>query len=107
MMFLLAGVLALVGCGKPKAPPPPTVEGVALDIPKLREAFASATPELQGGAMDVASSVRYGEYDRALAALAKLANAPGLTEAQKTIVSQVTEQVKQVAAKKAAAPPAR
>ena len=103
MICLLAGVLALAGCGKPP-PPPPVQQGVTIDLPKLKEAFAKASPELQSAAAEVARGVRYGEFPAAMAALEKIANAPGLTEPQKKIVSEVTEQVKQVASKAAAAP---
>lgn len=106
ILFLLAGGLALAGCDKPK--PPATVQqGVTIDLPKLKEAFATASsPELQTAVADVARGCRYGEYSTSLAALAKLASDPGLTEPQKKIVSEVTEQIKQLAAK-APAPPAR
>jgi len=103
-MSLLAGALALAGCGKAKTEAP-VQQGVAIDLPKLNEAFANATPELQNSVMAVASGVRYGEHAAALAALDKLAKAPGLTDAQKKIVSEVTEQVKAVASKAPAAPP--
>ena len=42
--------------------------------------------------------VRYGDYNKALAELDKLANNASLTEPQKKIVSEVTEQVKKAAA---------
>jgi hypothetical protein len=105
MMFLLAGVLALAGCGKAK-PAAPVMAGVTVDVPKLKEAFATASPELQTSVSEVAMGLRYGDYPRAFAALAKLDSAPGLTEPQKKIVGEVAEQVKQLAGK-AAAPPAR
>ncbi len=107
VIFLLAGVFALDGCGK-KAPPPTAtvVGGVAIDLPKLREAFATSSPELQNTVLQVSSSVRYGVYPQALASLAALAANPSLTATQKDLVAQVTEQVKQ-AASKVPAPPAR
>jgi hypothetical protein len=105
MMFLLAGVLALTGCGKEK-PKAQVMDGVTIDVPKLREAFVTAGPDLQSSVSEVAMGVRYTDYPRAFAGLAKLDSAPGLTEAQKKLVSQVTEQVKQLATK-AAAPPAQ
>jgi hypothetical protein len=104
MMFLLAGALALVGCGKPKTEAP-VQQGVTIDLPKLNEAFASATPELQSSVAEVARGVRYGEHVAALMALDKLSKAPGLTEPQKKIVSEVIEQVKQLASKAPTAPP--
>ncbi len=104
MMFLLAGVLALTGCGKEKSAAP-VVEGVAVDLPKLQEAFATASADLQNIVSEVTMGVRYADYPRATAALGKLANAPGLTEPQKKILTDITEQVKQLASKAPAAPP--
>ena len=103
-MSLLAGALALVGCGQSE-PQAPVQQGVAIDLPKLREAFANVIPETQSLVSAVASGVRYGEHASALAALDKLAKTPSLTEAQKKIVSEVTEQVKRVASKAPAPPP--
>ena len=103
-MFLLAGLLALASCNKP-TPPPPTQQGIALDLPKLKEAFASSGPEIQTQVATVLNGVRYEEFATALATLDKLAQTPGLTEPQKKIVTQVTEQVKQVASKAAAPRP--
>lgn len=102
--FLVVCGIGLAGCGKP-ASPPPVQQGVTLDLPKLNEAFASASPELQAQVSEVARGVRYGEYAPALAALAKLEAAPGLTDAQKKIVTEVMAQVKDVASKAATAPP--
>ena len=101
MLVLLAGGLALTGCGKKPTPMPSS----GIDVPKLGEAFATASPEIQVAVSEVTMGVRYAEYARVLSALEKLANAPGLTEPQKKIVGEVTEQVKQLAAKDPAAPP--
>ncbi len=105
MMGLLAGVFALAGCSKEK-PPATVAEGVTVDVAKLQEAFATATPELQASVSEVRMGLRYTDYPRALAGLDKLVKAPGLTEEQRKIVAQVAEQVRQVASK-VAAPPAR
>jgi hypothetical protein len=104
VMSLLAGALGMAGCGKEKTGPP-VQQGVAIDLPKLNEAFAGAPADLQNLVAQVAAGVRYGEHAAALAALDKLTKAPGLTDAQKKIVSEVTEQVKQVASKAPTAPP--
>ena len=106
MMFVLAGVLALAGCGKAKPAAPVVEGGVTVDLPKLEEAFATASPALLNIVPEVAMGVRYSDYPRAFAALGKLAAAPGLTEPQKKIVGEVTEQIKALASK-SAAPPAR
>ena len=101
MMFLLAGGLALTGCGKKPTPLP--VSGV--DLPKLRETFATASADLQNAVSEVAMGVRYGEYPRAFTALDKIVKTPDLTEPQKKIVAEVTEQLKQLAGKAPSAPP--
>lgn len=105
MMLLLAGVVALAGCGKEK-PAATVMDGVTVDLAKLQEAFATASSEAQTSVSEVRMGVRYGDYRRAFTALEKLASAPGLTEDQKKLVAQVTDQVKQVASK-APAPPAQ
>ena len=104
MMFLFAGVFGLAGCGKEK-PAAPAVGGVTVDLPKLREAFATAGPDLQTSVSEVGMGIRYNDYPRAFAGLAKLDSAPDLTEAQKKIVGEVTVQVKTLASK-ASGPPA-
>ena len=106
MMFLFAGLLALPGCGKQKPPTAPVQHGVTDLLPKLRQAFATASPDLQQAVSEVAMGVRYANYRSCLAALNKLARAPGLTEPQQKIVGEVTEQVKQLASKDNT-PPAR
>ena len=103
-MFLLAGLIASASCSK-APPPPPVQQGVTLDLPKLKEAFADASPELQAQVTQVINGVRYEQFASAMKALDKLAATASLTEAQKKIVAQVTEQVKQVATKAGAAPP--
>jgi hypothetical protein len=70
-----------------------------VDLPKLQAAFATASPELQTLVSEVAQGLRYSDYTRALPALEKLANAPGLTEPQKKVVAEVTEGVKALASK--------
>jgi hypothetical protein len=96
--LLFAGVLALVGCGKKEAPTP-TVQGVTVDWPKLDKAFYTASAEVRNILPEVEMGVRFRDYPRAFAALAKLDSAPGVTEAQKKAVAEVTEQVKQLATK--------
>ena len=101
--IVLVGIIALAGCSKQK-PTAPVLQGVTIDSPRLREAFSTASPELQTAAAEVAMGVRYHDYPRAMAGLDKLANTPSLTEPQKKVVGEVTEQVKQAAAKDTAQP---
>jgi hypothetical protein len=98
---LFVGVLALAGCGK-KQPAGFELKGVTVDLPKLESAFATASPDLQNIVPEVTMGVRYADYPRAFAALAKLDSAPGLTDAQKKAVAEVAEQIKQLSTK---APP--
>lgn len=103
MLVLLAGLLAVAGCGK-EEPRTPVMGGVKVDLPKLQEAFTTAAPELQTAVSEVAMGVRYGD-PRAFAALDKIVKAPSLTDAQKKIVAEVTEQIKELASKAPTAPP--
>ena len=103
LMVLLAGGLALAGCGKPAST---QVQGTiaAMDIPKFQQAFPSPTPAQQSSIDKVRMGVRYGTYPDALAALDKLASDPSLTEPQKKAVSDLIEGVKQTLAKAATTP---
>jgi len=78
---------------------------VTVDVPKLQEAFKGANPDLMNGVTQVSTGIRYGDYMKSLAALDKLASDPNVTEAQKKVVNQVLEQVKQVVNSQAAKPP--
>lgn len=98
MTLVCAGVLALVGCGKKEAANV-EIKGVTVDLPKLESTFSTASPDIQNIVPEVAMGVRYADYPRAFAALAKLDSAPGLTAEQKKVVAEVTEQVKQLANK--------
>ena len=100
---LAAALLTVVGCGKSETPPAPQMQGVTVDIPKLTQAFENASQEIKTTVTSVGFNARYGKYEDALMALDKLANDPNVNEAQKKVVNQVIEQVKQLAN---AAPPA-
>ncbi len=99
----VAGVLALSGCSKAeKAPPATQIAGVTVDMPKLQQALATASPDVQAQLGQVVFGLRYGMYTNVLVALDKIARNPSLTEPQKKTVSDVIEQVKELIAK---APP--
>jgi hypothetical protein len=105
LFALCAATLVVAGCKK--APPPaaaPVTNGVTIDVPKLREAFPTPSPEAQAAITQLQFGLRYGQYVNALQALDTLLNSPGLTEPQKKVVTDVIEQVKQVIAKQQAAP---
>jgi len=104
---LAVGTLVLAGCGKSQqqqqqGPPPVVMRGVKVDLPKLQQSLTSDNPALQAAVSKVTSSLRYGLFSQALTELQKLSGDPSLTEAQKKVVSDVIEQVKQMAAKEPA-----
>lgn len=103
-MTLLVGLLALVGCGKSGKSTAQNVPA-AMDLPKFQQAFAAGTPDQQASVTKVNSSVRYGLYPDALAALEKLTSDPALTEPQKQAVNNVIQGIKQAMPKAPAAPP--
>lgn len=98
MTLLAVGVLALAGCGKEK-PKNVEIKGVTVDLPKLEQAFSTASADLQNIVPEVAMGVRYADYPRAFNALAKLDSAPGVTAEQKKVIAEVVEQIKQLATK--------
>jgi hypothetical protein len=106
---ILMMVLAVVGCTK--APPPPqapSAAGVTIDLPKLRQSFPPPIKQDIGDSLDQASfGIRYGDFNKTLAELAKLAGNPSLTEPQKKAVNDVIAQVKQALEKGAAGKPAQ
>src|SRR5947209_4189494 len=96
--FWAACLLVMVGCGKKQQATPPAYEvsGVKVDIPKLQQAFASASDDLKSEVNQMGSFIRYGQYINVLASLDKLANNPALSDDQKKVVNEVIEQVRQV-----------
>ena len=105
IMFLLTGLFVLPGCGKSKPPETPVQKALTADMPKLRQAFATASPDLQALVDEVSTGLRYGDFRACLAALDKLARAGGVTEAQKKTVEELTAQVKQLASTNPSTPP--
>ncbi len=97
-IVLTASAVGISGCGKkqPTTLPAAEISGVKVDIPKLRQSLVDAAPEVQAELNQVTSNVRYGQYEKALMALDKLANNPALNDAQKKVVNDVIEQMKQV-----------
>ncbi len=106
-IFLAVGLAGLAGCKKKQAgtiiPPPMTVEGVNVELPKLMALIdAGGNAELQASVRNVQMSLRYRQWDKTLAEMEKLAANPTLNDEQKKAANEVFEQLKQVAAK---APP--
>jgi hypothetical protein len=105
MICLLAVALAPVGCSKKDSSQSGQPQAVTIDVPKLQSAFASASPELKALSDEAIRYVQFGRsYPKGLATLDKLANAPGITEDQKKVVAEVTDQVKKMMGGGAASP---
>jgi len=103
VMILVAGFLALAGCGKSGDQAPPAPAGV-IDLGALQQAFPSAGPEVQKSFDKIRFATRYRQFPLALVELDKLARMPGLTDAQKKAVNDLIEQVKQTMNAAAAKP---
>jgi hypothetical protein len=96
--FVAVLVLVSAGCGKSNnTPAAPQMNGVTVDIPKLTEAFANASPELKSTVTQAGSNIRYGKYEDALMALDKLVNDPNVTEDQKKAVNLLIDETKKLA----------
>ena len=107
MICLLAVALVPAGCSKKDSEKSIMPQAVTLDVPKLRAAFAAASPELKAQADSAIRNIEFGRsYSAGLATLDKLAGAPDLTEEQKKVVTDVMGQVKQLMGG-GAAPPAQ
>ena len=96
LLALATTAFAISGCKKSETIPSPQVNGVTVDMPKLQDAFKGASPDVLGQVTQVSYGIRYGDYMKAMEALDKLSNDPNTTEAQKKVVNEVIEQVKQV-----------
>jgi len=95
--ILAAALLAEAGCGEAQKGPQPTIiNGVKVDLAKFQQAFNGAPPDLQSSVFKLTMSIRYAQYAEAVAAVERIANAPGLTEPQKEIATNVLQQLRQV-----------
>ena len=102
----MASVLAVAGCGKSQqgqSSQGMEINGVKVDLPKLRD-LVNQKPDQRDSINTAVSAIRYGKYDDGLADLEKLAADPSFTDAQKKLIADVIEQVKQVKAKAPASP---
>jgi hypothetical protein len=91
---VLAGLLAFAGCGKSEKAGAPGV-AAGMDILKFRQAFPTPTPEQQQSIAKVAQGIRYRLYPTALESLSQLTADPALTDAQKKVVNDMIEGIKQ------------
>jgi len=94
-IVLMAGALALSGCGKSSKPDASAQKTPgAIDIGALQAAFPDASPEIHSALDQVRFNTRYGLHEKTLAALDTLNAMPNLTEPQKKAVADTIEQVK-------------
>jgi hypothetical protein len=84
--------------------PPVEIEGVKVDMPKLSAEFAEAPPELRQPVNNAMLNMRYRKYVDAMMELDKVLKEPSLNDKQKQLITQVMDQLKQVAAKAPATP---
>ena len=95
----LAGLVALAGAGCKKEASPesnlPKYSNAQVDIPKLRKTFDNPATDLAKALTKVNFTLRYGRYLDTLQTLDSIKVMPGVTDAQKQVVDEVMEQVKQ------------
>lgn len=101
---LLAVALAPVGCSKQDSEAGNQPPAVSINVPMLRAAFSTASPDIKALSEEAVRGIASANYAVALPAMEKLATVADLTDAQKQAVAEVTAQVKQMAARAAAAP---
>ena len=102
-IWLVAGLtiasLGLAGCGKPKLQQTQQVEGTAIEMPRLEQAFAkSANADASKLITQAAYGLRYADYAKSMMALDQLNNMPDVTPEQKQIITNVMDQIKKAAA---------
>ena len=89
----------MTGCGNnAKKTQPIALNGVTIDLPKLQQSCGSANPAIRESIDRVRLSIRYADYQTALAELGKLGNNPDITDGQKKTINAVSEQVKRAIA---------
>ena len=108
VVLLAVGVGAAAGCKKSKPaaelPPPMIVEGIKVDLPRLMDSVVVAgNARAQAGLREVVGSFRYGQYEKAMTGLDKVAKGGSLNEEQKKLAEEVVEELRQVIAKAGAA----
>lgn len=94
MIVLMAGGLALAGCGKSTKETTPTPQPGVVDLGPLQNAFPDPTPEVKASLDKLRFSARYGQLENELVELDKLVGLPNLTDPQKKVLNDIIEQVK-------------
>jgi hypothetical protein len=103
LVVLMAGVLALAGCGKSNKQPART-PGVP-NVSDLLQAFPNPSQDVTTSLDKIRFASRYGQWEQALVELDKLSNMPNLTDEQKKAINDVIEQVKEAIKVRPNAPP--
>jgi hypothetical protein len=107
LAIALGGLVALAGAGCKKQASAestlPKFSNVAVDLPKLRTTFDNPSPDVAKALTKVNYTIRYGRYLDTLTALDGIKALPDVTDAQKKVIDEVMEQVKQAAQNQEAA----
>src|ERR1035437_2412087 len=98
LLILMAGALALTGCGKSGKAVAPVRPPGTVDLSEVQLAFPTPTPEVASSLDKARFSARYRQYDVVLVELDKISHMPNLTDPQKKAVNDEIEQVKQAIA---------
>jgi hypothetical protein len=104
VVALVAGLLAVAGCGKSNTPKPGTPIPGAVDVTALQQAFPKPPPEVLAAVDKLRFAIRYRKFDAAFPELEKLSRLPNLTDQQKKAIDDVIGQVKAAMAAAPAAP---
>jgi hypothetical protein len=101
---LSVSLVGFLGCGKatPQAGGK-TAQVDELDASKFRPAFEAAPPETQSQVNQIMLSIGSSDYVTALSQIESLTNAPGLTEPQKQVTADLSQQLQKKLASAAAA----
>ncbi len=105
-LALAAFGFVATGCRKSEAKtPPPVANNAHVDLGKLRDTLSTNTDaSVQASLTKVAAGLRYGyDYTTVMEELDKLSTNSSVTPAQKKVVGEVMDQVKQFMSKQAAA----
>jgi hypothetical protein len=106
LLILAVGSLTFAGCKKTgRQESEQQFHGVKVDEPKLDAEFARADPDALASVSMVKRCLRYAQFPQALDELDRLSRNPNLTESQKKLVNDLSEQIKNAIAK--APPPER
>jgi len=91
-----------VGCSKAPQASGSVAEVDVLDASKFRPAFENSSPEVKAQVNQIMLAIGSSDYVGAMTQIETLTNAPGITEDQKKITADVSQQLQK---KIAAAPP--